>query len=200
MDTTEHEAPATDMLSEHGMRCPDCGQAERFLLEFTGNYPLNAFGGNFNFLFDGKFNDDNPCICESDDCGTWQTVGYFRVKAKSGEDDILISKAPPTNITGGMDSVEYVHRIRSGELLEQDAKIERLEKELAEQTSLAEQRIAIITGLDDRERVSLKKYMAEIKRANEFEYRLKSIEHKERDKKGLPHLPMRPRSDIDDFE
>jgi len=30
-------------------------------------------------------------------------------------DLIIISEAPPTNITGGMDSVEYVRRIRNGE-------------------------------------------------------------------------------------
>lgn len=36
-------------------------------------------------------------------------------REEGAEEPVKISKAPPTNITGGMDSVEYVRRMREGE-------------------------------------------------------------------------------------
>lgn len=66
-----------DMLSEHGMRCPDCGQSEAFRVEETRTTVVRADDGIAHSM---DLYDDNPCMCDDDNCGTWQTVGYFRVK------------------------------------------------------------------------------------------------------------------------
>ena len=74
-----------DMHTEHGMRCPDCGQAERFIVDIQLAYPVGADGQrDFSKLV--RFNGDNPACCDNHTCtehGRWQTVGYFRAKVES---------------------------------------------------------------------------------------------------------------------
>lgn len=68
-----------DMLSEHGMQCPDCGQVKAFLMEVTHTMKITPSYVGVESVRD-KITDDNPAMCEGPDCGTWQTVGYFKAK------------------------------------------------------------------------------------------------------------------------
>ena len=73
-----------NMFTEHGMRCPNCGQAEAFHIEIAQVLTINVDGFVENAGND-EYDDRTPCMCESNSCGTWQTVGYFRVKAEESE-------------------------------------------------------------------------------------------------------------------
>lgn len=74
-----------DMHTEHGMRCPYCGQADSFGIEIPQTCYVSAQGIDDADYDKDKFKDDNPAFCNNEFCDRylhWRTVGYFRAKVE----------------------------------------------------------------------------------------------------------------------